>query len=136
MSLRERYESGQYASTSNSNQQQGRGVHSDFTGLVSNDGFVTVFARREGRKITWLARCSKPGCMSSGFSFPHEFLVAGQDPKCPASSHDSATVEPIQRSESPIGAGVREYIPNEFTGPRERAAAAERAAELKSLEEN
>jgi hypothetical protein len=68
----------------------GRPVNGDFTGLTSADGFVRIINRRESRVgYKWVGQCFKPGCMCTGFTFTHEYLVNGGEVKCGASSHNS-----------------------------------------------
>jgi hypothetical protein len=69
----------------------GRPITGDFTGLKSADGFVTIINRRESRVgYKWVGQCFKPGCMCTGFTFTHEYLVKGGEIKCGSSGHDAA----------------------------------------------
>jgi hypothetical protein len=107
-----------------SNERIGRGVDSDFTGLTSADGFVTIINKSQGRSFVWVGQCSKPGCMCSGFTFTHEYLVNGNPLKCPASSHDRASSEPVVRR-TYAEAGVQERMRDDIVlSPRARAEAA------------
>jgi len=112
----------------------GRGANTDFLGLTSEDGFVVITGKREGQRgYTWLATCSKPGCLCSGTVLTHEYLVAGNPVKCGSSGHASASAEPVPRSES--RASVEQRRKQEVVmSPRQRMEAAARAEELKALE--
>lgn len=113
----------------------GRGANTDFLGLTSEDGFVTITGKRESRAgYTWIATCTKPGCMCVGTQFPHSYLVAGNEVKCASSGHNSASAAPVQRSES------RSYVEQRLKqdvirSPRERAEALARQAEISAFEQ-
>lgn len=80
------------------NTRVGRGVNTDFTNLKSEDGFVTITGKREGRAgYIWVATCLKPGCMCVGTTFKHDYLVAGHPVKCGSSGHDSAGSPVVNR---------------------------------------
>ena len=120
--------------SSNSNERIGRGLDTDFTGMASADGFVRIINRREGRTYVWTAQCSKPGCMCSGITFTHDYLVNGGVIKCASSGHDSASAEPVVRRQ-PSEASVQERLREDATGSvGQRYDAARRAAEIAELE--
>ena len=121
------------AATSNSNERMGRGLDSDFTGMTSADGFVTITNRREGRSYVWAAVCSKPGCMCTGITFTHEYLVSGGEIKCASSGHDSASTAPVVRRqpEANVQQRLRQDV---ILSPRQRAEQAARKAEQDAFE--
>jgi hypothetical protein len=118
---------------SNTNERVGRGLDTDFTGMTSADGFVTITNRREGRTYVWMAQCSKPGCMCSGITFTHNYLVNGGVIKCASSGHDSASTAPVARRSSE--ASVQERVREDAVGSvGKRYDAAQRAAEIATFE--
>jgi hypothetical protein len=120
--------------TNSSNIKMGRDSATDFTGMTSQDGFVTIINKRQGRSFVWVGQCSKPGCMCSGFTFTHEYLVNGNPVKCPASGHDSASIEPTRRTYAE--AGVQERMRDDvMLSPRQRAEQAASTAEREAFEE-
>jgi hypothetical protein len=119
-----------------SNERIGRGLDTDFTGMKSADGFVTITNRREGRSYVWTAICTKPGCMCTGTTFSHDYLVNGGVIKCASSGHDSASAEPVARRQS-SEASVQERIREDAVGSvGKRYDAARRAEEIAELEKN
>jgi hypothetical protein len=129
-SVRERFEG---SNNTNSNERIGRGTATDFTGMQSADGYVTITNKREGRSYVWLATCTKPGCMSSGIVYTHEYLVNGGTIKCTASGHDSASTEPVRPrpTEASVQIGQREGTAG---SARQRADAVARAKEIAEME--
>ena len=118
----------------NSNERIGRSVDTDFTNWKSADGFVTIINKAQGRSFVWVGQCTKPGCMCSGFTFTHEYLVKGNPVKCPASGHDSASADPVARRT--YEAGVQERVREDVVlSPRQRAEMKQRAEEQKQWEE-
>jgi hypothetical protein len=124
---------GRLQANSNTNERVGRGLDTDFTGMKSADGFVTIINKREGRSYVWLASCTKPGCMCQGITFPHDYLVNGGEIKCASSGHDSASTAPVARRQSE--ANVQERVREDIVfSPRQRADMAARAAEQAAFE--
>jgi hypothetical protein len=124
------------AGASQANERVGRGLDTDFTGMTSADGFVTIINRREGRTYMWIATCTKPGCMCSGITFTHDYLVNGGVIKCASSGHDSASAEPVvmrQPSEARVELREREDI---VRSVGQRYDAANRAKEIAEFEKN
>jgi len=121
------------ATNNNNGERVGRGLDTDFTGMTSADGFVTIINRREGRTYVWMAQCSKPGCMCSGITFTHDYLVNGGVIKCASSGHDSASTAPVVRRQP--SASVQERLRQEIVlSPRQRAEMAARKAEQDAFE--
>lgn len=123
--------------TDTSNIKMGRGADSDFMGLKSADGFVTIINKRMGRSFVWVAECTKPGCMCQGTTFPHEYLVNGGVIKCASSGHDSATIEPVERRQdaASVQSQLRQDVQSVGQSVGARYDAARRQAEIKAFEE-
>jgi cell wall-associated NlpC family hydrolase len=124
------------AAQDTSNIKMGRPVNGDFHGLKSADGYVTIIAKREGRTYTWIGQCTKPGCMCSGFTFTHEYLVNGGEVKCGSSGHDAVSATPTARRQFVAGPGDSFALrPGAQGSARSRMEAAQRAEEIDALEE-
>jgi hypothetical protein len=121
--------------TNNSNEGMGRDSATDFTGMTSQDGFVTIINKAQGRSFVWVGQCTKPGCMCSGFTFTHEYLVGGGIVKCGSSGHDSASAEPVARR-TYAEAGVQERMRADVVlSPRQRAEQAAATAAREAFEQ-
>ena len=81
--------------------------------------------------IRWKISCNI--CGATGATISQGDLSRGVTPVCAACGGKGFSAEPAQR-ESRSGASVEQHIPQQYTGPRERAQQAAREAELKALE--
>jgi uncharacterized heparinase superfamily protein len=119
-----------------SNIKMGRGVNTDFVGLTSKDGFVRIINKRESSVgYKWVGQCSKPGCMCTGFTFTHEYLVNGGEVKCGSSGHDSAGAAPTPRRT--FAGSPSDHIalrPGAQGSARSRMESAQRQQEIADIE--
>jgi hypothetical protein len=110
----------------------GRPINGDFTGLKSADGFVTIVNKRQGRHFVWVLECRKPGCMCTGGTLTHEYLVNGGDVKCASSGHDSAGSPSINRpTEARCDVRRRTDI---YSSARTQMEARQQAADIAAIE--